>query len=275
MTRLENPSTEPTPAARLLAAVDGLRGRGGRERSAKLTQGNVAFERFLLSFHKSAFGLDPARAIARLAADLAMPAAFVEAAIRLLPEADIVHLGFEAGRDASLFKLYLEFAAAYRAGAEEAYRRRQPMLVHQAFKWADVSPGARAISLYHALPVQTGAEMAGALRSIGGGVALDIALALLEQAERRVPAEALLLMQVEEPGNPRLSFDLNLYPAEFSASDLGWLFDALVTGFTLPAEAAARLRTAMGEGVLGHVSGGIGRDAEPFLTLYFGIEPFQ
>lgn len=267
--------SDPNPSARLLAAVDGLRGRGGRERSAKLTRGRLDLERFLLSFHKSAFGPDPERSVMRLAADLAMPAELVETASGLLPQADVVHLGFEAGRDAPLFKLYLEYSAAYRAGAEAAYRGRQSILVHQAFKWAAVSPGAQAISLYHALPVQTAAEIAEALRSIGGGVALDIALALLERAVLRVPAEALLLMRVEEPGNPRRSFDLNLYPAELTVRDLGPLFDALAVGFELPAEAIARLRAAMGEGVLGHVSGGIGRDAEPFLTLYFGIEPFQ
>jgi hypothetical protein len=82
----------------------------------------------------------------------------------------------------------------------------------------------------------------------------------------------LLLMEVEEPGNPRRSCDLNLYDAGLRMKEIADLVDATLRDFAVPLGRAQALLGRIGDRALGHISAGLGRDGKEFVTFYFGVE---
>jgi tryptophan halogenase len=78
--------------------------------------------------------------------------------------------------------------------------------------------------------------------------------------------EALRFLEVEEPGSPRCSVDLNLAEWRQKVGDQRALLSRLL-GSTAEAEAYLDEQAEHG---LGHVAAGIGRDGQPFATLYHG-----
>ena len=79
-------------------------------------------------------------------------------------------------------------------------------------------------------------------------------------------------MEVEEPDNPRRSCDLNVYDAGVRMQDISDLIDAALNDFAVPpAQARDDIRSRR-RSALGHLSAGVGRDGQEFVTLYFGVE---
>ena len=104
---------------------------------------------------------------------------------------------------------------------------------------------------------------------------LGLAEALLGRALTRARLDDLLLMAVEEPGNPRRSFDLNLYPAGLALASVLPDLDPMLRQLMISPAEGRRVLDRFADRTLGHVSGGTGRAGEAFVTLYFGAEPIQ
>jgi hypothetical protein len=82
----------------------------------------------------------------------------------------------------------------------------------------------------------------------------------------------LLLMEVEEPPNPRRSCDLNVYDAGLRMHEIADLIDATLHDFAVSQARGRTVFDRAGERALGHISAGIGRDGQEFVTIYFGVE---
>jgi hypothetical protein len=102
--------------------------------------------------------------------------------------------------------------------------------------------------------------------------ALSCGLDLLARAVARVDAQALFLMEVEEAGNPRRSFDLNVYQAEFNLCDIADLVRTVAARFTIAPPRLGDVLDRCGPLALGHLSGGVDRDEREFVTVYYGVE---
>jgi tryptophan 7-halogenase len=244
----------------------------GLERSCKFVAGALLEDRFLVSLHRTAFGADAGVGIRQVARALDAPDALMEAIAEAQAEADIVHLGYEGGVHAT-YKLYLEYAVRVRRAQVE--KADAPVLVHLAFKWV---PEARKheITRYTWLPARGRAEIAARVHALlapaNASRALACVLALLSVACARTKAENLFLMEVEEPGNPRHSCDLNLYQADLQVRDIVDVVRALGMEFAIPHEAVTALLSRCGALALGHIAGGRGRDGGEFVTVYYGVE---
>jgi hypothetical protein len=81
-----------------------------------------------------------------------------------------------------------------------------------------------------------------------------------------------LLMEVDEPGNPRRSCDLNVYDAELRMRDISDLLETALTDFAVPKPQARLVFDRAADRALGHLSAGVGRDGQEFVTIYFGVE---
>ena len=81
----------------------------------------------------------------------------------------------------------------------------------------------------------------------------------------------LLLMEVEEPGNPRRSCDLNVYDAGLRMREIADLLEAACEISLFRTHRRAVFGRAGGSGA-GHLSAGVGRDGREFVTVYFGVE---
>ena len=262
------------PATDLIRLVKSLGAPYGLERSVKIMPGRVADDRCLISVGRGAFGKAPLEPLLRIGHELGMPIDFADALPGALERADIVHFGYEAAGARETYKMYFEYASDARA----AMRAKQPVsvLVHLAYKWAVLRPDNGAITRYSWIPCRTRAELEARLRTMLPSAqaprALDYALRLVSQTASLADAGEVLLMEVEESGNPRRSCDLNVYDAGLRLSDIADLLEHALRDFAVPAVIAAPVFAGSSAKALGHFSAGVGRDGEEFVTVYFGVE---
>ncbi|GMA78998.1 hypothetical protein GCM10025880_54150 [Methylorubrum aminovorans] len=270
-------SLRGTPAgARLADLVAGLGQPFGYERSVKATPAGLQTERFLVSLHRTSLGLAPGKTLDHLAARLGLPERERAEAADLIADADILHLGYEDGPSGALYKLYVEWSSrtdATWSGADET--GAETMLVHRAYKWRPEGGHPPIVTLYHWPQVRSPEDIEARLSRIAdawgaaGTPVLDTARAILRLARERGRGFVHYLEAREEPGQ-RLSYDLNLYACGLSVADAEPLLGQAFVDLGIPPQAAAAVLAERLRESLGHVAGGVGRDGQPFLTVYSG-----
>jgi hypothetical protein len=263
----------------LVGMVRGLGAPFGVERSFKLVPGALLEDRYLISLHRSALGADAAGRLAEMARALGAADTVKDAVLEAFADADIVHVGYEDAGHHSIYKIYLEFASRVRRA--QAQNAPDPVLVYLAYKWAADFPDRNALTRYTCtrytwLPCRTGAAITERLRSLlvpgEAACALSCGLALVARAGRLTEARHLFLMMVEEPDNPRRSYDLNVYRADMKLADIADLVKDVASDLGVPQRLAGAVLERCGALDLGHLSGGRGRDGREFVTVYYGVE---
>jgi hypothetical protein len=261
------------PSADLIRLVETLGAPYGLERSVKITRGALADDRCLISLGRSAFGEAPADRLVEMGRTFHMPPRFADALPVALERADIVHFGYEAGRQHDVYKIYLEYASEARNAMATS---RTPVLVHLAYKWVAQKPDSSTVTRYTWVPCRNRAEIEVKLQELipfnEAANARRCVFGLLARIARFADTGELLLMEVEEPDNPRRSCDLNVYDAGVRMHDITDLIDATLNDFAVPSAQARMVFDRVGDRALGHLSAGVGRDGQEFVTLYFGVE---
>jgi hypothetical protein len=84
--------------------------------------------------------------------------------------------------------------------------------------------------------------------------------------------EEHLYVEVEEEGNPRVSFDLNLYWANLLLGELYPYLLMMCRHFGIPEEDFHRHYEPVKTQIFGHLSGGTDRHGRDFLTVYYGVK---
>jgi hypothetical protein len=261
------------PADDLIKLVEELRAPYGLERSVKIAPGMLFDDRCLITIHRAALGKLPAERLAEMGRELDIPASFADRLPVALEGAEIVHFGHEGGPGFEVRKIYFEYVAqARRAMAMMG----DPVLVHLAYKWAPRRPDSAAVTRYTWVPCRTRLEAEAKLRALlpesGAPRALRCALSLVSRVAALADSGELRMMEVEEPGNPRRSLDLNVYDAELRLDQIAGLIEAAMRDFAVPQSRALAVFGRAWDLALGHLSAGIGRDGEEFVTIYYGIE---
>lgn len=260
-----------TSADDLIRLVESLRAPYGYERSAKFAPGVLYDERCLLSMHRRALGPEPARALAAMAAALQAPKRLAVAIRDALPGAEVVHFGHEAGDGAVVRKLYFEYVSRARA----AMAKGEPALVHLAYKWRP-GAGEPVVARYVWRPCETATQaksrIEARLPQAQAPRARAAALALVARCADLADKRGLNMLDVEEPGSPRASLDMNVYDANLT---LGAVEDIAASAGEAFAIAPERLAATLGpfrDAALGHLATGLDRRGREFVTLYFGVE---
>ena len=101
---------------------------------------------------------------------------------------------------------------------------------------------------------------------------LAVARNIAQHAVERVGSDRVRYLEVVEEGNPRRSFDLNLYPAGLTVGDLLPQLSSIVANFGIATGSAASLLEQVSPQVVGHLAGGIHRAGEDFFTVYHGVQ---
>jgi len=262
------------PAADVIALVEALKAPYGLEHSVKITQGTLADDRCLISVGRAALGEDAAGELLRMARALDLPRRFADELPAALDGADVVHFGYEAAGGRDIYKIYCEYASSVRRAMASPHRA--PTLVHLAYKWTPGKPDSGAVTRYTWLPYGSRIELERRLQDLvpAGEAprANRCAFALVARIAALAESGEALLLEVEEPGNPRRSCDLNVYDAELRMRDVADVIDTAMTDFAVPRARAQALLDRAAERTLGHLSAGRGRDGEEFVTIYFGVE---
>jgi tryptophan halogenase len=266
-------------AADLIRLVESFGEPFGLERSIKITRGNLNRERCLLSVGRSAFGEPPQEKLLRAARALRVPEPFAEALKTSVHGADVIHFGYEEADGRGIHKIYCEYASsAHRAMASvnAAGANAAPTLVHLAYKWLADDPDSHAVTRYTWVPCRSGGELENRLRIL---VPQDRApnahrciFSLLSRIFSVADPAEVMLMEVEEPDNPRRSCDLNVYDAQMRVHQIADLIEAVAAGLAVPKPHVLAALESAGSKMLGHVSAGIDRHGGEFVTAYFGVE---
>jgi hypothetical protein len=244
----------------------------GREQSFKMVAGRLLRDRLLLGVQRSA--MQPSQ-LWTLAGELGMPAAGQELLAQHWERANAVFLATEDSDTGRMYKVYLEFwdeaRRAVRAGARSA------QLLHLGVKWSSARPGHHEEARYMVHPLlglrDIQRRMADCYPAQAPGAGLELARAIVRRAAMRNPQAAFLYLEASETGNPRRSFDINLYKSGLRVGDAAAELRALARHFAIAAGDLEEQLRQLGELPLGHVSGGCDRRGAEFLSIYAEIAP--
>ena len=261
----------PSARARFLASLIEAEGvRYGREDSFKMSHASLLTQRFLLGIPLRA--ISPAR-LTHLCNALGMPQGCQATFLRHLADANLVFFGLEEDGDRGVYKVYLEFWDSVRRQVRRT-RRRDPLLLHLGFKWrADGDGNDVRVARYTCFPLLSVYDILGRVQQIyaDGSAAMTHAAAsgIIQRAAAANPAAAFLYVEVSEEGNPRKSFDVNLYKANLRVADIQPFLYDLARHFCIPAQTLQTWLQRIAARPLGHLAGGIGKEDEEFMTTYY------
>jgi hypothetical protein len=271
---IERQGTMSPARPNFLTAVGRL-GRGyGLERSVKFGRGRISDDRYLLTVHKDDLGSNPAARIAGIAGERTLPSGKWPLLMEQLPAADVVHFGHEGGAN-PVRKVYLEFVERFKAALKAGSTEQQTLYL--ALKWRPGNEAEAAFSRYFWSPEpQRASRMAAAFAEGYRGRETAPSLRALNEAvavgAERAGDRSMMLLEVEEEGSGRRSFDVNLYSGKLRGRDIRHILTPLLASYEIPKDQAETALQRLDPELVGHVSAGIGRDGEDFATVYFGLE---
>jgi hypothetical protein len=246
----------------LLRLIKGLHVEFGLERSFKVLPGVLLTNRFLLSLYKDAVSRER---LLDLCQELGLPDHFREPLLRGLPDAKLLHFGFEENETGSIYKVYLEMSIK---------SRLYPFLLYQGFKWDSADPARGSLARYTCYPSFTPKDMVErislAFHGTGSGEPFDIAKSIVGMAADIT--QEILYLDVAEDNNKRRSFDINMYKSGIALFALYPLLSRIRDHYSVPLPQFQALFESVKEKRFGHLSGGIDREGRSFFTVHFGVE---
>jgi|WetSurMetagenome_2_1015567.scaffolds.fasta_scaffold13323_2 hypothetical protein len=251
----------------------GLDGR--YEQSFKVSSGELLSNRFLLGAGKAAMGLDAEKKLLEAASLIGMPGPLAEVFRARLGSASCIHFGFEGDAASAVYKMYLEFDL--HDPAERAEDACSPRLLYLGFKWDVADPGKRALTRYTWYPWLSPGEITLRIAEMMGGKKdkgiPEAAETLLSLAGSRMPYRHILYLEATEEGNPRRSFDINVYPAQLRVAETYPILSMLCRRQGVPFNTFHALYDTIRASRFGHLAGGMDRTGKPFFTAYYGAVP--
>jgi hypothetical protein len=168
-------------------------------------------------------------------------------------------------------KVYLEFWDQVRRETRRT-GSQAPQLLHLGVKWDTARPGHHEVARYECHPLL---NLPAILRRMASCYPEDLPSALcaltqniVRTAARRNPSASMLYLEVSEQGNPRSSFDVNLYKSGLVVADVSEQLRLAAEHFELAAGAIEAQLERLGHCPLGHLSSGLDRKGKEFLSVY-------
>ncbi len=269
----DQPSQRAAKLVSLIAA-EGI--RPGREDSFKMTEAGLLTRRFMLGLPLER--LDKAR-VPPLCRALGMPEHCLESLLHHLPSADLILFGLEEDGEEATIKVYLEFWHAVRAEVQ-CTRSTEPLLINLGFKWRAGGDGQDAREArYVCFPLLSVdgilARMASTYQRCGESPGSSIVAAIVQQAAIAKPDAGFIYLEVAEQGNPRVSFDINLYKASLRVADALPRLTELAEHFSISAARVAQHLQPIAGCALGHLSAGVDKRGVEFVTTYYETQALK
>jgi hypothetical protein len=206
-----------------------------------------------------------------------MPGRLLDIFKECLMDAGYIHFGFEDNHQSCVYKVYLEFWDTIKQELKKRKNVSSPCLLHLGFKWDPFQPDKTAVTRYTWFPRLAPDAISEKLKAIVDPVkqrqVFETAQDLLKISLERMPLEDLLYLEVTEEGNPRKSFDINVYKAGLLVEELYLLLTRLGQHYAIPYSEFHHLYDRIKMKRFGHLSGGVTREGADFCTVYYGVEP--
>jgi len=267
-----NGSLIPNEQEKLIRLVQDLGVDFGVERSFKMAPGRLLPDRLLLAVNTR--DAAPERLV-QICREIGMPVEQGRLFRERLDEADTVGLGIEQSYKTATYKVYLEFWEKVKKLVGSNPDRREPLLLHLGFKWDAHDPQKAAMARYMTHPMLSTPgilkRVASILQGPGARVSLETARAVIRLAARRARNQRFIYLEVGEQGNPRRSFDVNLYKAALPLKELHPLLSGVRRAFGIPKDGFEAMFEQAGERIFGHLSAGVDRQDKDFWTISYEI----
>ncbi len=249
----------------------------GCERSFKVFDGAALWNRYLVGVDKRTSCGDPNEAILDFCRRLNMPARLLETLAQKLPEVNFVLFGFEENERTCVYKVYLEYYDTFASKVKVKAGPTDPMLMHLGLKW-DISNSDRAaIAQYVWHPYLSAQTILTRIAAIYAEpryrASLNIVESIFRLAAGRMTRRDILYLEVAEGGNPRRSFDVNLYKANLTLRDLEPVLIRLAEHYAVDSDLVERIYPCYATCPFGHLAAGIDRQGRDFLTIYYEACP--
>jgi tryptophan halogenase len=281
--RLHNLPPPAADAADRLLALAAATPLAGIERSCKFSRGSLHNERLLLGQ-----SIDRLRQTPMFDAHLALglPPTARTAYEHDRQAANFMYLGFDGGDQQLSYRIYLEFPVNMAQRANVPTGQINKALLARGYKWdalgSDVQhhdvtdywwePRLTVDQIRHRLDA-IWSQQAPQPADEGSDAALDASRAVtrqaIELARQRSNALNWMYLEATEPNSTRHSFDLNLYEAELTLAELQEGLRTLAEALQIPSQDVDAFFQKESASSLGHLSGGLGRNGQPFLTVYY------
>ena len=209
----------------------------------------------------------PRERLLDLCQELGLPDHFREPLLQGLPDAKLLHFGFEENEMGSIYKVYLEM---------NVKSRLYPFLLYQGFKWDASDPVRGSLARYTCYPSFTPKEMVErislAFRGADSEEPLNIARSIVAAAAD-ITSE-ILYLDVAEDNNKRRSFDINMYKSGIALFVLYPLLSRIRDHYLVPLPEFQAFFESVKDKRFGHLSGGVDREGRSFFTVHFGVEMY-
>ena len=152
--------------------------------------------------------------------------------------------------------------------------KSEPLLMFLGFKWDALDNTKRVISEYTLYPSLSFEKILKRLSNIfetdQNQEPLGLATDFLDIVSTRTTHVEVNYFEVTEENSKRKSFDINVYQADIQLEELYPLLSEMCRHYSIPSGEFHALYEPFKSKIVGHLSGGIGRDGKDFLTVYFG-----
>ncbi len=252
----------------------------GYEQSIKLSNGKILTDRWL-------FGIIPDKLTSNklnsIFDNINMPTEYQNDFFANISNANQILFGYEHDDTGIIIKAYLEFwdqvcqtVIANEPAYKQSGTKPGPQLMHKGYKWLPDNPKKCNITSYYCLPLLTPREISRKIPAIypdnNPTPSQTAALGFLNLTASKSPHTPIIYLEAGEQGNPRKSFDLNLYKADLSVETFSKILDTLIANYNIPESQWLNSFAPIRHHTLGHISAGTNRNGNDFFTAYFEIE---
>jgi hypothetical protein len=258
-------------AGELLQRMGALGVPYGREDSFKLVPGGLLRGRLLIGVPVSSLTLEDTLAVGSA---FGMPEGAQHLVTCRFREANAVFFATEESTGHQVFKVYLEFWEVVRARVRSG--DASPQLLHFGVKWDSARGGHFEQAHYTCVPLLNTRDVLHRMRAVLPPQAPEAAVGIAQDMVRLAASRSgapFLYMDVSETGNPRRSFDVNLYKSGLVVADAAPQLAAAAAHFDVAGDAFDTMLAGMRAMPLGHVAAGLDRRGVEFLSIYAEVAP--
>lgn len=239
----------------------------GIEQSVRLSPGILETRRCLISFSLADVAPEVVAGVQQICRAMNAPETFLQSIARFINAAAFVHFGFEYSGTLHIGKCYLELPPPNPSLPFQSGR-----LQFLGFKWSLQNSSIAVVSRYKSSIVQDWSEIRSLLLAATDHRVrpiLDSMLLQLQPSSQRAK-EVFPLLEISEEGSDRRSWDLNLYDGNWSLGQIQSSLLATVETLRIPQQEFFPWILPIAASSLGHIATGLGRNGDPFLTVYYG-----
>lgn len=240
------------------------------EQSLRLQPETVESRRCLFSLPTAALGATADSEVLQICRAMSSPEHCLHAIHRFFRGAHHVHFGFEYSDGTLIGKCYLELAASKPPDPNPNHSK----LRFLGYKWSMNDPTVAVVSRYRTLAASQWTQLTDTMQQQVPPVFHAALSELLDnfQPTSNVMLTDLALLEVEEEGSDRKSYDLNVYAHERQVADIANSIRSVAAGLNIDASQLDSWITAQNHATVGHVAIGQSRTGLPFVTIYHSAD---